>query len=230
MSPPVVLVHGLASSFDHNWRAPGWVDLLAEDGRTAVPVGLPGHTVGAPTDPAAYADVPGQVAAGIAAAVADAAEVDAVGFSAGAEALLAAGAGGFAFRRLAVLGVGASILDAPGDGAAIADALVAGDDPAEAVARPLRRMAARLGHDPAALAAFVRRPRQALGAADLARIACPVLVIIGDRDFVGPADALVAALRNAKLVVLRGVDHFGTTSDPRCIDAVLRFLAGGGRA
>ncbi|MDQ7908569.1 alpha/beta hydrolase [Phytohabitans sp. ZYX-F-186] len=221
-APPVVLVHGFASSPAHNWGATGWLDLLAEDGRTAVPLTLPGHAPGAPTDPAAYADVPGQVAAHIAGLV------DAIGFSAGAEVLLAvAAASPHRFRRLALLGAGPSMVEAAGDGSAVAAALLAPDEPDDAVARPLRRMAAALGHDPAALAAFIRRPRRPLGFAALARIACPVLVVIGDRDFVGPADPLVAALPDARLVVLPGLDHYGTTADPRAVEAVLRFLGGG---
>jgi pimeloyl-ACP methyl ester carboxylesterase len=30
---PVLLVHGFASSADHNWRQPGWLDLLADVGQ-----------------------------------------------------------------------------------------------------------------------------------------------------------------------------------------------------
>jgi hypothetical protein len=37
---------------------------------------------------------------------------------------------------------------------------------------------------------------------------------------------LLAALPDARLVTLRGVDHFGTPSDFGSIDAVTRFLAG----
>ena len=62
--------------------------------------------------------------------------------------------------------------------------------------------------------------------ADLAAIDAPVLVVLGDRDFAGPADRLLAALPDARLVTLRGVDHFGTPSDYGCIEAVTGFLAG----
>jgi hypothetical protein len=30
---PVLLVHGFASSADHNWRQPGWLDLLGDVGQ-----------------------------------------------------------------------------------------------------------------------------------------------------------------------------------------------------
>jgi pimeloyl-ACP methyl ester carboxylesterase len=194
-----------------------------------LPVDLPGHGgAGQPTEPAAYADVPGQVAERIAAVAGDA-QVDAVGFSAGAETLLAvAAADPGRFRRLAVLGIGSPVLDAAGDGTEeLARALEGEPDPADIRARVFRRMAENAGNDPAALAAFLRRPRRRLTAEDLSGVRCPVLVVLGDRDFAGSADRLVAVLPDAELVTLRGVDHFGTTADHRCLTAVLRFLDGG---
>ena len=60
--------------------------------------------------------------------------------------------------------------------------------------------------------------------ADLARVAAHVLVVLGDQDPAGPGDGLVAALPDARPVTLRGVDHFGTPADVRCMQAVLGFL------
>jgi pimeloyl-ACP methyl ester carboxylesterase len=72
----------------------------------------------------------------------------------------------------------------------------------------------------------VRRPhRDTLSADDLARIACPVLVVIGDSDDAGPADPLVERLPAARLVVLRNVDHFATPKAMGFLDAALGFLA-----
>ncbi len=51
-----------------------------------------------------------------------------------------------------------------------------------------------------------------------------MFVVFGDRDFAGPADPLVDALPDAKLVTLPGVDHFATPKDFRFIDAALDFL------
>ena len=51
-----------------------------------------------------------------------------------------------------------------------------------------------------------------------------MLVVIGDRDFAGPADELVEALPDARLVVLRNVDHFATPESFGFIDAALEFL------
>ena len=87
-----------------------------------------------------------------------------------------------------------------------------------------RRLAEGPGNDRAALIAFLRRPQRPPSAAELARITGPVLVVLGDQDPAGPGDGLVAALPGARLVTLRGVDHFGTPSDVRCMQAVLDFL------
>ena len=40
-SEPVILVHGLASSFEHGWRETGWVDLLRDGGREVIPLDRP---------------------------------------------------------------------------------------------------------------------------------------------------------------------------------------------
>ena len=51
-----------------------------------------------------------------------------------------------------------------------------------------------------------------------------MLVILGDKDFAGPAEPLVDALPDARLVTLRGIDHFQSTRDFTCIDAALEFI------
>jgi pimeloyl-ACP methyl ester carboxylesterase len=58
----------------------------------------------------------------------------------------------------------------------------------------------------------------------LAAVDVPVLVVLGDRDFAGPPDPLVDALPNARLVTLRGVDHFATPKNMGFLDAALEFL------
>jgi pimeloyl-ACP methyl ester carboxylesterase len=110
-----------------------------------------------------------------------------------------------------------------------ARAIEAGDtaegDPA--VAQAFAVFARAPGNDPAALAACLRRPSTPLDPADLAGLDRPVLVVLGDRDFAGPADRLLAALPDARLVSLHGADHFGTPKDVRFIDAALTFLRAG---
>src|SRR6202011_2430942 len=83
---PVLLVHGFASSFERNWREPGWVDLLTEAGREVIALDLLGHgTAAQPHDPQAYADLEACVTD----VLPDDRVVDAIGFSLGAQLLLA---------------------------------------------------------------------------------------------------------------------------------------------
>jgi len=220
---PVLLVHGFASSAEHNWRQPGWLDLLADAGRETIAVDLLGHgRAPRPTVPAEYEAVEDRVAEQISGYE----QVDAVGFSAGAHVLLRlAAARPGQFRRLALLGIGGSVLTGSGDAAAPIIAALEGEpDPENIGGMVFRRLADGAGNDRAALTAFLRRPQRPLTAADLARISCPALVVLGDKDPAGPGEPLVAALPDAQLVTLRGVDHFGTPADVRCMQAVLRFL------
>jgi pimeloyl-ACP methyl ester carboxylesterase len=220
---PVLLVHGFASSFERNWREPGWVDLLEDEGRQVLGVDLLGHgEAEKPTDPAAYAGLERDVAR----ALPEATPVDAVGFSLGAQLLLrTAAAAPERFRRLVVGGVGDSLFQG-GNSEPAARAIEAGDttDGDPAVAQAFAVFARAPGNDPAALAACLRRPSTPLDPADLAGLGRPVLVVLGDRDFAGPADRLLAALPDARLVSLHGADHFGTPKDFRFIDATLAFL------
>ena len=206
-NPPVVLVHGFASSFDRGWRQLGWVDLLEDAGRRVVGVDLLGHgDAPKPHDPAAYADVGARVVD-----VLPGEPVDAVGFSAGGLVLLdVASRHPERFARLAILGLGANLFRPR--------------DPDDPLRQAFARFVTTEGNDPVALAAFGQRP---LPSIDYSRITCPVLLVLGERDANGPADPLADALSNATVTVkvLRGVDHLGTPTDFGCIDAVLSFLA-----
>lgn len=217
---PVLLVHGFASSFERNWREPGWVDLLREGGRDVIGVDLLGHgQAPKPHDPEAYGDLGGRARDALPHTA-----VDGVGFSLGAGVLL-----GLAledpnrFSRLVLLGIGENVFRG-GDPEPIARA-VEGTGPADhPLARAFARFASNPGNDPAALAACLRRPAMPLEPAALAAVTCPVLVVLGDRDFNGPGEPLVDALPDARLHLLRNVDHLATPNDFGCIDATLSFL------
>jgi pimeloyl-ACP methyl ester carboxylesterase len=221
-APPVLLVHGFASSAEHNWQRPGWLDLLAEAGRETISVDMLGHgRAPRPTVPAAYKSLEEHVAM----AVGDHEILDAIGFSAGAHVLLRlAAARPRWFRRMALLGVGSGVLN-PADPEPIIAALEGAEaDPENVPGMVFRRLAEGNGNDRAALIAFLRRSAPPLTAADLARISCPVLVVLGDEDPAAPGDGLVAALPDGRLVTLRGLDHFATPTDVRCMQAVTAFL------
>jgi pimeloyl-ACP methyl ester carboxylesterase len=220
-----LLVHGFASSFVRNWRDPGWVDLLEEEGREVIGVDLLGHgAADKPHDPAAYA----HMEQGVAAAVPATGQVDAVGFSLGGRLLLEVASGTpDRFRRLVVAGVGENLfarLDLEPSARAMESGAALEGDPA--VAQAFARFGRAAGNDPAALAACLRRPVQPLDPRCLASVACPVLVVLGDRDYARPADRLLNTLPDARLITLRDTDHFGTPKDFRFIDAALEFLRG----
>ena len=53
--PPIVLVHGFASSLEGNWGQSGWIDFLVGRGRTVVGLDCRAHGLsGKPHDPDAY--------------------------------------------------------------------------------------------------------------------------------------------------------------------------------
>jgi len=218
---PVVLVHGLGSSFEHGWRAPGWVDLLGDAGRPVIPVDLLGHgTADAPHDPAKYA----QLEASIERALPDE-TVDAIGFSLGALLLLRLAARTpERFGRLVLMGVGENAFRADDSHGDLAGAFERGGDPEDVQMRLFVQLAHTAGNDPLAMSACIRRPAEPFTPADAAKVTCPALVIIGDRDFAGPPEPLVDALPDAQLVVLKGVDHFRTPMEFECIDAALEFV------
>jgi pimeloyl-ACP methyl ester carboxylesterase len=217
----VLLVHGFGSSFRHGWADDGWPDLLADEGREVVGGDLLGHgSAPKPVDPAGYDGIEQWVVDTFMTAP----QVDAVGFSLGARILLTiAKDQPERFGRLVVMGVGENLFRNDQHGA-LADAIEKGAAPDEIGMRVFDQLAADPRNDRAALAALMRRQPPALDASNLAKVTCPVLVVIGTEDFAGPADRLVDALPDARLVTLQGVDHFATPKDFRAIDAALGFL------
>jgi pimeloyl-ACP methyl ester carboxylesterase len=222
-APPrsLVLLHGFASSFDHNWRQTGWVDILSDFDCTAPEIDLPGHGSSPRlTEPEAYTDVEGEVFASLPAP----GPLSAVGFSAGADLLLRmAIAHPGSFERIALLGLGDNVFETR-DASTLAHSLEGEEEPEDVVARLFHRLAVTAGTDPRALSAFIRRSRPAIAEEDLSTVTCPVLVVLGDRDMTTSAARLVAALPSASLVTLAGVDHFATPSDFGAIDATMRFF------
>jgi pimeloyl-ACP methyl ester carboxylesterase len=183
-------------------------------------VDLLGHgSAPRPTDVAAYSDVEDLVQREL-----PDGPLDAVGFSAGAGVLLhlAVDHPG-RFERLALLGLGDNVFGGT-EPMLTVDALEGRTGSEDVQGTLFRRLAESAGNDPEALVAFLRRPARAMTESELAAVECPVLVVLGDRDFIGTADRLMAALPRAELVTLRGVDHFATPSDFGAIDAVIRFL------
>jgi pimeloyl-ACP methyl ester carboxylesterase len=220
----VLLVHGWGGSFRLTWQQTPLVPLLEDAGRRVIGVDLLGHgTADKPHDPDAYADL----TPAIEAALPDDEPVDAVGFSLGAMTLLRlACRRPEAFGRLVLAGIGENVFRRDDEAAQrIVAALDGSGDPDDVQGQLFRQYADQPGNDKVALAAIMRRPRDApFVPSDLAGVTCETLVVIGDRDFAGPGEPLAAALPNARLVTLRKVDHFATPEAFAFIDATLEFL------
>jgi pimeloyl-ACP methyl ester carboxylesterase len=227
-----VLVHGWGGSFAATWQRSGFTDLLADAGREVIGVDLLGHGAAPkPHEPEAYDDLTLRVVD----ALPDR-PVDAVGFSLGAHVLLRTAVDGpDRFRRLVLAGIGRNVFERDDAMTRRIVAAIAGDshdpdddeDDHDSVARLFAQYASQPGNDPAALAAVMNRrasESMSLTEDDLAGVRCPVLVIVGDHDFVLPADRLVAALPDARLRTLRRTDHFATPESFEFIDAALEFI------
>ena len=220
MSAPVVLVHGFGTSFELTWVHNGWVDLLADEGREVIGVDLLGHgRAPKPTDPEAYDDLGVRVRD----ALPDE-PVDAIGFSLGAKTLLqVAAADPSRFRSLIVAGVGSNLFQRS-DHSAVVEAVRTGDDGGDPALRYFAGLADLPGNDREALAACMSNGGGGVTPEQLAAITCPVLVVLGDQDFTGPASPLVDALPDATYVELARTDHAKTPKSFAFIDAALEFL------
>jgi pimeloyl-ACP methyl ester carboxylesterase len=200
------LIHGLGSSYEHGWERAGWPALLADLGRTAVPVALPGHPG------AADRLVEGDAVDAVAAQLPEG-EVDLVAFSAGALIALALLA-----RRperigtAVLLGIGDGILQpggAPDLGAPVWQRLLASSG------------ATAEGVD-ALLAVLPPVPDDTARSA----IATSCVFVTGELDPVGAPTRLAAPIPRAVVRVIPRVDHFGLPGNPRVMAEVMDMLAG----
>ena len=220
MAPPVLLLHGLATSPERTWRDSGLIDLLTDAGRTVLAPTLPGHGPEASTSGIDDRELLDEVLH-----LFPDAPCDVVGFSLGGQlALRVAREHPGRINRLVVAGVGENLFRRD-DPAPLIAALRSGQAGEDVFSGHFLQLASESGNDPLALAALLERPRaEPLTPEDLASVTSPTLVIVGERDFVGSIDRLVDALPDARGVVLPSVDHFQTPKAFPFIDAVLEFL------
>lgn len=222
---PVVLIHGMGSTFEHNWVRSGWVDLLSDEGYDVHGFELSGHGARPPVT-----GDPDEIYDDLAALLKELDHPAVVGFSAGARltlGMLMRSPG--LFSRAALLGIGDAMLIRDPDGSPgrsrLAGQIESADGDSDVMARLIRQMCASAGNDPAAVATYVRAMPTIAGFEALPSIDVPVLVVLGENDNVAPADRIVAGLPDAELVILPRTDHFATTSNFTCQAKVLEFLA-----
>ncbi len=225
---PVILLHGLFSSADMNWIKFGHAQQLAGAGFEVLMPDLRAHGESpAPHDAAAYpADVLVRDAEALIAHL-GLADYDLAGFSLGARTAVRAVLAGLTPRRLVLAGMGLEGLAGWGrrrdfflDVIARAGTIRPGD-PAYMAQQFMKSMkvdgeAARL-----LLGTMVDT-----AAEDLVRLSMPTLVLCGDEDDDnGSADALVAALPNARRATIPGT-HMGSVTGPGLGREMVAFLTG----
>ena len=225
--PPVVFLHGFATSSERTWRDTGWVDIFTDEGRETHLIDILGHgDAPKPADPQAYANLEDWVWERLPKGQLPEGQLDAVGFSMGGHLLLGL-ASKFPerFRRLVVAGVGNNVFRHDIEHRQMVRQAIAGDAPSDnPVAQHFSFLASSPEADRQALSAFLQREGTAMTPQTLATLTCPVLVIFGDQDFAGPVEPLVEALPNATLKILPGVDHFATPKNFGCIEAAVNWL------
>ena len=226
---PIVLIHGFASNKEVNWVAPGWVTTLTRAGRRVVALDNRGHGQSTKLyEPAAYHSA--IMAQDVRALLDHLAlpRADVMGYSMGARiAAFLALADPQRVRAAVLGGLGIHLVDGVGLPETIALALEA---PTRAeVTDPtgfmFRSFAEQTKSDLRALAACMRGSRQTLSAAEVGRIAAPLLVAVGGKDRIaGSPQALAALIPGARALEIPGRDHMLAVGDRAFKQGVLEFL------
>ena len=228
--PPIVLVHGFASTKEVNWVYPTWVSLLRQSGRRVVALDHRGH--GASTklyDPEDYhiGTMMGDVRALL--DHLEIARADVMGYSLGSRitALLALHAPERV--RSAVLGgLGMTLVAGGGPGETVARALEA-ESPAEITDRMgkmFRAFADQTRSDRRALAACLRGSRRLMARDEAAQIRVPLLIAVGTRDAIaGSAHELANIIPGSQVLDIPGRDHMRAVGDKVYKQGVVEFLS-----
>lgn len=228
--PPVLLIHGFASSGKVNWVDTGWVETLAGAGYTAITLDNRGHGASEkPHDPEAYHPA---VMAQDALALLDHLEIGqaaVMGYSMGARiSAFLAYAHPERVPALIFGGMGLNLINGLSDGNDIIAGLRAPslDDLTHPTARQFRIFADHTGSDREALAACMETSREPMARADVRRIAMPVLVAVGEADtMAGRPEPLAELLPLGQAVVIPKRDHMRATGDKVYKAEALAFLA-----
>lgn len=227
---PVLLIHGFASNSIVNWVDTGWVADLAGWGYRVVAFDNRGHgrseklyrleDYGAPLmaeDARRLLDHLGIPRAHV------------IGYSMGARiAAFLALAHQARVQSLVFGGLGINMVRGMAGTGPIAHALEApsADDVKSQAAKTFRVFAEQTKSDLKALAACIRSARAPITAEAVARLACPVLVAVGEHDVVGGAAAGLAALiPGAEALTIPGREHMKAVGDRTFKGAVRDFLA-----
>ena len=227
---PIVLVHGFASNKEVNWVAPSWMTTLTRAERRTIALDNRGHGASSKLyDPAAYFSA--TMAEDVRALLDHLGlpRADVMGYSMGARITAFLALSHSDRVRAAILGgLGFRLVEGVGLPDTIANALEAPSlgDVADPTAYIFRAFAEQTRSDLHALAACMRGSRQTLSRGQVAQIASPLLVAVGENDSIaGSPEALAALIPGAKALVIPGRDHMLAVGDRVFKSAVLEFLA-----
>jgi pimeloyl-ACP methyl ester carboxylesterase len=228
---PVLLIHGFASNVTTNWVDPGWVKFLTDAGYRVIAFDNRGHGQSAKLH--ATEDYGAPLMAEDARRLLDRLEIpaaDVIGYSMGARisAFLAL-AHPTRVRSLVFGGLGYNMVRGMAGTGPVARALEAAsiEEVTNPTARTFRAFAEQTGSDLKALAACIRSSRAPITAEDVARIECPVLVAVGEKDVIGGSpEALAELIPGARALTIPGRDHMKAVGDRALKAAVAEFLAG----
>lgn len=235
--PPVLLVHGFASSSELNWERPGWVRELTRAGHTVLTVDLPGH--GRSGAAGVEACLPSRIRADLLQVLADegvrpigptGGGVDLVGYSFGARLVWELAAAQPELVRRVVLG-GAAANDrfvAVDLGSARAH-LEQGAGITHEDTRMFVSMARAAGNPMDAVLTFIRAAQQEPYHPETGVPRQPVLLAAGENDELAAGmGELVALLEGAggspETLRLPGRDHISAVTSRGFKDAALAFL------
>ena len=227
--PPVLLLHGFASSAKTNWIDPGWVSFLVKEGFRVIAYDARGHGAsGKPHRPDDYAQphMPEDARRLLDHLAIPNAHV--MGYSMGARMTAFLALRHPRRVRSAIFGgLGINMVRGLGGTREIASGLEASTaaEVTDPVARTFRTFAEQTGGDLKALAACMRSARAELSAGMVGQIACPVLVVVGTADSIGgSAQELADLIAGARAVAIDRRDYMRTVGDRAYKDAVLAFL------
>lgn len=227
--PPILLIHGFASSREQNWRATGWIERLGREGFRVVSLDLRGHGHSEkPHDPAAYgAHMLDDILAVMQAAAVPDAFV--IGYSMGAMLtvrLLMVHPQ--RVRRAVAAGLGENYFTEQHSWREMIATAMLADDPStidDAEARRFRIFGGQKGKDRLALAACMRSSRRTYLPEELRLSQKPVLVVAGENDaLVGSPLPLAGAFSNGRAAILPNKDHMTAVGDPGFKRAVIEFF------
>ncbi|SDT25313.1 alpha/beta fold hydrolase [Microterricola viridarii] len=236
-TPPVVFLHGFASSGTADWVAGGWHEAATASGRTAVVVDLPGHGAnasaveGAAGTTAVVRALSEAVDAAIAAAGAE--QADVVAYSLGARLAWELPAANPRVRRLVLGGLSPFDPFAQLDTSALRAAAAGTAEPDSPLTGMMAQMVSAPGNDPAALIALIdglaSEPflpgRTAGEATPSGAPQLPTLFVAGSDDMMtGGIEGLVALVPDAALLRVPG-DHHGALGSAEFRAAALDFLS-----